>query len=107
MQQRHLITKKVGRAYPRVHAVVYSVSDGILKELELDEASMFQKYSSVYNLFPEATKKSLAERAAPAKVEPMLDENEDSDGDVAKSPVSSSADKKACAKTGCDCGMKH
>ncbi len=52
VQKRHLQTKKLyGKAYPRVHGLVYSVSDGILKKLDTDEADMYRKYSSVYGLF--------------------------------------------------------
>lgn len=67
VQKRHLETKaEGGRALPRVHALVYSLEDGILKTIPLDEADMFQKYSSVYNLFPEGALKAAAKAAAPA-----------------------------------------
>ena len=118
MQQRHLNTKRVGRAYPRVHALVYSVSDGILKELELDEPGMFKKYSSVYNLFPEAVNKTKGDPTRRVALEPMLN---DSKGDESvgnlrvgkagkgkdKSGGSSSLNEETCAKTGCDCGKRH
>ncbi len=52
MQKRHLVTKQqYGKAYPRVHGLVYSVSDGILKKIHTDESEMYRKYSSVYGLF--------------------------------------------------------
>jgi hypothetical protein len=85
VQKRHLETKKTGRAFPRIHALVYDVGDGILKQLELDEASMFKKYSEVYGLFPQET----------VKVAPVADAG-------VKTQCSDATHKPACT-----CGGKH
>jgi hypothetical protein len=52
VQKKRLETKaKLGYAYPRVHGLVYSIEDGILKELSVDHISDMQKHFKVYDLF--------------------------------------------------------
>jgi hypothetical protein len=52
VQKKRLETKaKFGTAFPRVHGLVYSIADGILKELSVDHISDMRKHFKVYDLF--------------------------------------------------------
>lgn len=51
VQKKRRDTKRaLGVSFPRVHAMVYSVDNGILKELEMDHHQEFMKYLDVYDL---------------------------------------------------------
>ena len=52
VQKRRMETMRdTGVAFPRIHALVYSVEDGILKELDIDHHAEFERYSHIYDLF--------------------------------------------------------
>ena len=54
MQKKRWETKQTrGSSYPRIHALVYSVEDGILHELPLDNAELgsFAKQFKVFDLY--------------------------------------------------------
>ena len=51
VQKKRLENKKHRDvSLPKVHAVVYSVENGVLKELDMDEVKLFQKFGKIYNL---------------------------------------------------------
>lgn len=60
VQRRHALsnTWSHGFAVPRVHAVVYDVSDGILRELDLDFEADRKRFGNIYQMYypPDAQK---------------------------------------------------
>jgi hypothetical protein len=49
-KKRHSTKLDRGISLPKVHAVVYSVEDGILHELDLNSVKSFRKYGRIYSL---------------------------------------------------------
>jgi hypothetical protein len=52
VQKKQLEMRAKGKySFPRVHALVYSVEDGILKELDIDHHKEFEKHAHWYDLY--------------------------------------------------------